>query len=156
MMIIKICLSGDWVPSYWETSQKSMKPSSLGFCGVKEHLSKALTLNHSSICALIWHFMAIHSDGSNSDDTWIFGNGENIYNHPHKCHLRKARDKEGVGQQAQRQTAGQRIKGRRRSTRKNYEAIQIVSKLMCCMSDTFSKLCLKDVLIWIKSDTLEL
>ncbi len=46
--------------------------------------------------------MATHSDGSDSDDTWLFGDGQTIYNHPHKCHPRKARKKEVKKQQVER------------------------------------------------------
>lgn len=38
--------------------------------------------------------MAPHSDGSQSDDTWLFRDCTTIHNHPHKCQLGEARNKE--------------------------------------------------------------
>lgn len=52
--------------------------------------------------------MASHSDGSESDDTWLFGDEAAIYNGPHKCHGSKARNSTGEGkQQVGRQGHGQ-------------------------------------------------
>lgn len=56
--------------------------------------------------------MASHSDGSNSDDTWLLRDGTAIYNHPHKCHRGKARNKEVEEQQVGIQI-GRRIEKKR-------------------------------------------
>lgn len=41
--------------------------------------------------------MAPHSDGSQSDDTWLFRDSTTIHNHPHKRQRGEARNKEEGG-----------------------------------------------------------
>lgn len=77
-LLIKISISGSWAPFLLWIRHRPVKLSSFRFSRVKDCLSRPLTLNHSSICTLIWHFMASHSDGSNSDDTWLFRDGTTI------------------------------------------------------------------------------
>lgn len=86
--------------------------------------------------------MATHSDGSNSDDTWLFRDGTTIYNHRHKCHRRKARNKDVAEQQVGRRMESERKSARKRQRNTSEQprenrvgmkriAIQIVSVLIC-------------------------